>query len=111
MRTVFGHHERFKETYFSRFPGVYFTGDGARCDADGDYWITGRVDDVLKVSGHRIGTAEVESSLVSNAIVAEAAVVGIPHDIKGLVVQYFKSIAFEGIRNQSGKIDFVAVLR
>ena len=83
MRTVYGDHARFIETYFSTYPGVYFTGDGARRDADGDYWITGRVDDVLNISGHRIGTAEVESALVAHRDVAEAAVVGYPHDIKG----------------------------
>ena len=83
MRTVYGHHERFKETYFSKFPGAYYTGDGARRDADGYYWLMGRLDDVLNVSGHRIGTAEVESSLVSHPAVAEAAVVGFPHAIKG----------------------------
>jgi acetyl-CoA synthetase len=83
MRTVYGDHQRFLETYFSRYPGRYFTGDGARRDADGYYWITGRVDDVLNVSGHRMGTAEVESALVAHKGVAEAAVVGYPHDIKG----------------------------
>ncbi|MBB6600436.1 acetate--CoA ligase [Luteimonas sp. MC1825] len=83
MRTVYGDHPRFIETYFSTYPGTYFTGDGCRRDADGDYWITGRVDDVINVSGHRIGTAEVESALVSHPKVAEAAVVGFPHDIKG----------------------------
>jgi acetyl-CoA synthetase len=83
MRTVFGDHERFVQTYFSTFPGKYFTGDGARRDADGYYWITGRVDDVINVSGHRMGTAEVESALVAHQSVAEAAVVGFPHDIKG----------------------------
>jgi len=83
MRTVYGDHKRFGETYFSAYPGYYFTGDGARRDADGDYWITGRVDDVINVSGHRLGTAEVESALVAHAAVAEAAVVGFPHDIKG----------------------------
>ena len=83
MRTVYGDHERFVETYFKTYPGMYFTGDGARRDADGYYWITGRVDDVLNVSGHRLGTAEIESALVSHDKVAEAAVVGYPHDIKG----------------------------
>ncbi|HZH28623.1 MAG TPA: acetate--CoA ligase [Azospirillaceae bacterium] len=83
MRTVFGDHPRFVQTYFSTFPGKYFTGDGCRRDADGYYWITGRVDDVLNVSGHRLGTAEVESALVAHPKVAEAAVVGYPHDIKG----------------------------
>jgi acetyl-CoA synthetase len=83
MRTVFGDHERFEQTYFSTFPGRYFTGDGARRDEDGYYWITGRVDDVLNVSGHRMGTAEIESALVSHPKIAEAAVVGVPHEIKG----------------------------
>ena len=83
MRTVYGDHKRFFDTYFSTFEGVYFTGDGAKRDADGYWWITGRVDDVINVSGHRMGTAEVESALVSNENVAESAVVGYPHDIKG----------------------------
>jgi acetyl-CoA synthetase len=83
MRTVYGDHERFIQTYFSAYPGKYFTGDGCRRDADGYYWITGRVDDVINVSGHRIGTAEVESALVAHPKVSEAAVVGYPHDIKG----------------------------
>ncbi len=83
MRTVWGDHERFFQTYFTTFPGKYFTGDGARRDADGDYWITGRIDDVINVSGHRMGTAEVESALVAHAKVAEAAVVGMPHAVKG----------------------------
>jgi len=83
MRTVYGDHQRFIETYFSAYPGMYFTGDGARCDEDGYWWITGRVDDVINVSGHRMGTAEVESALVLHETVAEAAVVGFPHEIKG----------------------------
>jgi acetyl-CoA synthetase len=83
MRSVYGDHPRFIQTYFSTFKGLYFTGDGARRDADGYYWITGRVDDVINVSGHRMGTAEVESALVAHHLVAEAAVVGYPHDIKG----------------------------
>lgn len=83
MRTVYGDHERFKQTYFAMYKGKYFTGDGARKDEDGYFWLMGRVDDVINVSGHRIGTAEVESALVSHASVAEAAVVGMPHDIKG----------------------------
>jgi acetyl-CoA synthetase len=83
MRTVYGDHERFVQTYFSAYPGRYFTGDGCRRDADGYYWITGRVDDVINVSGHRLGTAEVESALVAHIKVSEAAVVGYPHDIKG----------------------------
>jgi acetyl-CoA synthetase len=83
LRTVYGDHTRFKQTYFSNYDGLYFTGDGARRDEDGYYWITGRVDDVINVSGHRMGTAEVESALVAHVAVAEAAVVGFPHDIKG----------------------------
>ena len=82
-RTIWGDHQRFIDTYFSTYPGKYFTGDGCRRDEDGYYWITGRVDDVINVSGHRMGTAEVESALVSHPKVAEAAVVGFPHDIKG----------------------------
>jgi acetyl-CoA synthetase len=83
MRTVYGDHERFQQTYFSTYPGKYFTGDGCRRDEDGFYWITGRVDDVINVSGHRMGTAEVESALVAHPAVSEAAVVGYPHDLKG----------------------------
>jgi acetyl-CoA synthetase len=83
MRTLYGNQQRFIETYFSTYPNVYFSGDGARRDADGYYWITGRVDDVINVSGHRMGTAEVESALVLHDAVAEAAVVGFPHEIKG----------------------------
>jgi acetyl-CoA synthetase len=83
MRTVYGDHQRFFDTYFSTYPGKYFTGDGCRRDEDGYYWITGRVDDVINVSGHRLGTAEIESALVAHETVAEAAVVGFPHDIKG----------------------------
>uniref|UniRef100_UPI0023541E74 AMP-binding protein n=1 Tax=Paracoccus sphaerophysae TaxID=690417 RepID=UPI0023541E74 len=83
MRTLWGDHQRFEEAYFQQYPGYYFTGDGCRRDEDGYYWITGRVDDVINVSGHRMGTAEVESALVAHAKVAEAAVVGYPHDLKG----------------------------
>ncbi|WP_417884222.1 acetate--CoA ligase [Vibrio rumoiensis] len=86
MRTIYGDHERFEQTYFSTFKGVYTTGDGARRDEDGYYWITGRVDDVLNVSGHRMGTAEIESALVAFDKIAEAAIVGIPHDIKGQAI-------------------------
>jgi len=88
-RTIYGDHQRFHETYFSRFPGLYFTGDGCRRDEDGYYWITGRVDDVLNVSGHRLGTAEIESALVAHDLVAEAAVVGFPHEIKGTAIYAF----------------------
>ena len=83
MRTVYGDHKRFIDTYFSQFDGKYFTGDGCRRDKDGYYWITGRVDDVIIVSGHNLGTAEIESAFVKHPKVAEAAVVGYPHDIKG----------------------------
>ncbi|HUO01321.1 MAG TPA: acetate--CoA ligase [Rhizomicrobium sp.] len=89
MRTVYGDHQRFIDTYFKTYPGKYFTGDGCRRDEDGYYWITGRVDDVINVSGHRLGTAEVESALVGNSNVAEAAVVGYPHDIKGQGIYAF----------------------
>jgi acetyl-CoA synthetase len=92
MRTVWGDHERFFATYFTTYPGRYFTGDGCRRDEDGYYWITGRVDDVINVSGHRIGTAEVESSLVSHPKVAEAAVVGYPHEIKGTAIYAFVTL-------------------
>ena len=108
MRTVYGDHKRFGETYFSQFPGRYFTGDGARRDADGYYWITGRVDDVINVSGHRMGTAEVESALVAHSKVAEAAVVGFPHDIKGQgIYAYVTLIAgetpTEALRDELGQ--------
>jgi len=92
MRTVWGDHARFFETYFKAYPGLYFTGDGCRRDEDGYYWITGRVDDVINVSGHRIGSAEVESSLVSHAKVAEAAVVAYPHDIKGQAIYAYVTL-------------------
>ena len=92
MMTVWGDHDRFKETYFSRFPGYYFSGDGCRRDADGDYWITGRVDDVLNTAGHRLGTAEVESALVLHEAVSEAAVVGAPHAIKGEGIYAFVTL-------------------
>jgi len=92
MRSVYGDHQRFVDTYFTHYPGKYFTGDGCRRDEDGYYWITGRVDDVIKVSGHRLGTAEIESALVSNHQVAEAAVVGYPHDIKGEAIYAFVTL-------------------
>ncbi|MGE4157847.1 MAG: acetate--CoA ligase [Planctomycetota bacterium] len=91
-RTVWGDHARFEQTYFSAFPGRYFTGDGARRDEDGDYWITGRIDDVLNISGHRLGTAEVESALVGHPAVAESAVVGCPHEIKGQGIHAFVTL-------------------
>jgi acetyl-CoA synthetase len=92
MRTTWGDHERFVNTYFTTFKNMYFTGDGCRVDADGDYWLLGRVDDVVNVSGHRIGTAEVESALVSHAKVAEAAVAPMPHDIKGQALYAFVTL-------------------
>jgi len=105
MRTVYGDHQRFFDTYFSTYPGRYFTGDGARRDEDGYYWITGRVDDVINVSGHRIGTAEVESALVGHPSVAEAAVVGAPHDLKGQGIYAYVTLksgidADDGLRKQ-----------
>ncbi|MDE2577591.1 MAG: acetate--CoA ligase [Hyphomicrobiales bacterium] len=96
MRTVYGDHERFQQTYFSTYPGKYFTGDGCRRDEDGYYWITGRVDDVINVSGHRMGTAEVESALVSHDAVSEAAVVGYPHDVKGQGIYAYVTL-MEGV--------------
>ncbi|MBN1419714.1 MAG: acetate--CoA ligase [Planctomycetes bacterium] len=98
MRTVYGDHDRFRRTYFTMYPGKYFTGDGARRDEDGYYWITGRVDDVINVSGHRLGTAEVESALVAHEAVAEAAVVGMPHEIKGqgIYAYVILNAGFEG---------------
>jgi acetyl-CoA synthetase len=95
MRTVFGDHQRFIDTYFRTFPGRYFTGDGAKRDADGYYWITGRVDDVLNVAGHRLGTAEIESALVAHPRVAEAAVVGCPHDIKGQGIYAYVTLVLD----------------
>ena len=92
MRTIYGDHQRFIDTYWSRFPGMYFAGDGARKDQDGDYWLMGRIDDVINISGHRIGTAEVESALVSHKDVAEAAVVPMPHEIKGQALYCFVTL-------------------
>jgi acetyl-CoA synthetase len=92
MRTVYRDHARFEQTYFSTYPGLYFTGDGCHRDRDGYYWITGRVDDVINVSGHRLGTAEIESALVGHPKVAEAAVVGYPHDIKGQGIYAFVTL-------------------
>ncbi len=107
MRTVYGDHQRFIDTYFSTFAGTYFTGDGARRDEDGYYWITGRVDDVLNVSGHRMGTAEIESSLVAHSSVAEAAVVGYPHDIKGQGIYAYVTL----MEGQSPSAELEAELR
>jgi len=111
MRTVYGQHERFKETYFIQFPGIYFTGDGARVDEDGDFWLMGRVDDVINVSGHRIGTAEVESALVSHASVAESAVVGMPHEIKGQGLYAFVTLKTGFAKSEDLKKTLVAHVR
>ena len=111
MRTVFGDHERFIQTYFSTYPGLYFTGDGARRDADGYYWITGRVDDVINVSGHRMGTAEVESALVAHPKVAEAAVVGFPHDIKGQGIYAYVTLNADEEPTEALRTELVAWVR
>jgi acetyl-CoA synthetase len=111
MRTVYGDHPRFIETYFKTYPGMYFTGDGCRRDADGYYWITGRVDDVINVSGHRIGTAEVESALVSHPKVAEAAVVGFPHDIKGQGIYAYVTLIVGEIETEDLRMELVAHVR
>jgi len=111
MRTIFGQPERFKETYFVQFPGMYFTGDGARVDEDGDFWLMGRVDDVINVSGHRIGTAEVESALVSHPFVAEAAVVGMPHEIKGQGIYAFVTLKAGQAKSEDLKKTLVAHVR
>jgi acetyl-CoA synthetase len=111
MRRVYGDPERFKNTYFVRFPGVYTTGDGARVDEDGFYWLMGRIDDVINVSGHRIGTAEVESALVSNEKVAEAAVVGMPHEIKGQGIYAFVTLKAGVEKSEELKKGLVAHVR
>lgn len=111
MRTVYGQHRRFKETYFSQFPGLYFTGDGARKDEDGYFWLMGRVDDVINVSGHRMGTAEIESALVSHPKVAEAAVVGMPHDIKGQGIYAFVTLKAGVEKSDELKKELVAHVR
>jgi len=111
MRTVYGDHHRFYETYFAMYKGYYFTGDGARRDADGDYWITGRVDDVLNVSGHRLGTAEIESGLVLHPKVAEAAVVGYPHDITGQGIYAYVTLMHGEEPSEELKNELVALVR
>ena len=111
MRTVYGDHQRFIDTYFSTYPGKYFTGDGARRDADGYYWITGRVDDVLNVSGHRLGTAEVESALVAHPKVAEAAVVGYPHDVKGQGIYAYVTLMENAEVSQELKAEIIETVR
>jgi acetyl-CoA synthetase len=111
MRRVYGDLERFKNTYFVQFPGVYNTGDGARVDEDGYFWLMGRIDDVINVSGHRIGTAEVESALVSHDKVVEAAVVGIPHEIKGQGIYAFVTLMGNVQESDELKKDLVAHVR
>jgi len=111
MRTVFGDHTRFVATYFSHFPGLYFTGDGARRDEDGFYWLTGRVDDVINVAGHRLGTAEIESALVAHPKVAEAAVVGFPHDLKGQGIYAYVTLRIEEQPSDELKRELVAWVR
>jgi acetyl-CoA synthetase len=111
MRTIFGDHQRFIETYFSTYEGMYFTSDGARRDEDGYYWITGRVDDVLNVSGHRMGTAEIESALVAHEAVAEAAVVGFPHDIKGQGIYIYVTLNRGEVADDAMKKNLVQWLR
>jgi acetyl-CoA synthetase len=111
MRTVYGDHRRFIDTYFSTFPGLYFTGDGARRDEDGYYWITGRVDDVINVAGHRLGTAEIESALVAHPKVAEAAVVGYPHDIKGQGIYAYVTLRADETPNEELRRELVVWVR
>jgi acetyl-CoA synthetase len=111
MRTVYGDPERFKNTYFVQNPGVYTTGDGARVDEDGYYWLMGRIDDVINVSGHRIGTAEVESALVSHPKVAEAAVVGMPHDIKGQGIYAYVTLKSGVEKSDDLKKELIAHVR
>jgi acetyl-CoA synthetase len=111
MRTVYGDHERFFQTYFSTYPGFYFTGDGCRRDEDGYYWITGRVDDVINVSGHRLGTAEIESALVAHHAVAEAAVVGFPHDIKGQAIYAYVTLNADQSPSEALRTELVKWVR
>jgi len=108
---VFGDHQRFIDTYFKTYPGKYFTGDGCRRDADGYYWITGRVDDVINVAGHRMGTAEVESALVAHASVSEAAVVGYPHDIKGQGIYAYVTLMADKQPSEELRKELVAWVR
>lgn len=111
MRTVYGDHKRFKETYWIQYKGSYFTGDGARIDDEGDYWLMGRIDDVINISGHRIGTAEVESALVSHPAVAEAAVVGFPHEIKGQALYVFVTVNQGVQKSEELKKEFINHIR
>ena len=111
MRTVYGDPERFRQTYFSAYPGKYFSEDGCRRDEDGYYWITGRLDDVIKVSGHRLGTAEIESALVAHPKVSEAAVVGYPHEIKGHAICAFVTLMSGVEGSQKLKDDLIRSVR
>jgi acetyl-CoA synthetase len=111
MRTLYNNHSRFMEAYFSTYPGKYFAGDGVKRDSDGYYWITGRVDDVLNISGHRLGTAEIESALVLHSNVSEAAVVGMPHEIKGQGIYAYVSLMAGTEGNDELKKDLVALVR
>jgi len=110
-RTILGDHERFLKTYFSAFPGYYFTGDGARRDEDGDYWITGRLDDVINVSGHRLGTVEIEAAIASHPSVAEAAVVGYPHEIKSQGVFAFVTLKEGARESEDLRQDLIRLVR
>jgi len=111
MRSLYGDHKRFYEAYFAMFKGFYFTGDGARRDEDGYYWITGRVDDVLNVSGHRLGTAEIESALVKHPKVAESAVVGYPHDITGQGIYAYVTLMAGETGDDQTKQELVGLVR
>jgi len=111
MRTLYGDHQRFIDTYFSQYPGMYFSGDGCKRDADGYYWITGRVDDVLNISGHRLGTAEIESALVLHSAVAEAAVVGYPHEIKGQGIYAYVTLMAGKETSEELKEELVQLVR
>jgi acetyl-CoA synthetase len=111
MRTLYNNHKRFMEAYFSTYPGKYFAGDGVKRDADGYYWITGRVDDVLNISGHRLGTAEIESALVLHESVSEAAVVGMPHDVKGQGIYAYVSLMSGAESDNSLRDALVALVR
>ena len=110
-RSLYGDHQRFIDTYFKHYPNCYFTGDGARRDEDGYYWITGRVDDVINVCGHRMGTAEIESALNLHELVAESAVVGFPHDIKGQGIYAFVTLNVGAITSETLKQELIALVK
>jgi acetyl-CoA synthetase len=111
LRGIYGDPERYRDTYWSRFPGKYFAGDGAKRDDDGDYWLLGRVDDVINVSGHRVGSAEVESARVAHPLVAEAAVVGAPHDLKGQGIHAFVTLVASETGGEALKAELVQEVR